>query len=59
MRGRVLAGPCSWEVGPRTVEDYKEAARCYHRAATLAPDREQKRGCIEKAVEINQFLANM
>ena len=59
MRGHALAGHPSWEVGPRAVEEYKEAARCFQRAATLTSDPEARRRYIGKAVELNQLVADM
>ena len=58
-RAFVLSGQrSSWLGGPRTAEELKEAVRCFQRAATLTPDRESKRWCIEMGVEINRKLAN-
>merc|ERR1740139_1526973 len=60
MRARVLAGQHpTWESGPRSAADLKEAAKHFERAAQLNPAPVQKRVCESNAVALRRHVAAM
>ena len=60
MRAAVLSGQCpSWESGPRSAADLKEAATHYERAAALTPAPVQKRNYESNAAALRSEAAAM